>query len=147
MIVGKAGGTRVVGEVRESDRRGIRDHRAEQPLAGGQVTDVLGGDRVDPDVDEALEASAVGSDDAERAVAGVDQPHRRLDDATQHDFEIQTLDDRGVRAQQVSEPPLRERRVVGSLPGTPTPSDIAASRRRESSEGRGPAPSAVAVLR
>ena len=117
MMVGKAGGTWVVGEVREPDGRGIRDHGAEQPLAGGKVTDVLGGDLVDADVDEALEATAARGDDAERAVAGVDQSHRRLDDATQHDFEIQALDDRGVRAEQVLEPPLRERRVVGLVAG------------------------------
>ena len=77
---------------------------------------MLGGDLVDADVDEALEAAGRG-DDAESAVAGVDQSHRRLDDATQHDLEIQALDDRGVRAEQVSEPPLRERRVVGLFAG------------------------------
>ena len=75
--------------------------------AAGQPADPLGVDRVDSDVDELLETAA-HSDDSESAVSGADQPHGSLDDPTQHDLEIQALDNRRVRIEQISQTLLSE---------------------------------------
>ncbi|GAA1952447.1 hypothetical protein GCM10009776_12900 [Microbacterium deminutum] len=68
-------------------------------------------------MDETLEALTSRGDDPEGAITGIDQPHRRLDDATQYDFEIQAFDDSGVRAQEVAQPTLGEGFILGFLAG------------------------------
>ena len=113
VVRGKAHRARVGRQVLEPDRRVVGDHGAEQSLAGRQVPDVRDSLRVDADVDEALQPVAVGGDDAEGAVAGVDESHRGFDDAAQHHLEVQALDDRGGCAKKVAQPPLGASRVVG----------------------------------
>ena len=48
----------------------------------------------------------VGRDHAQRAVLGVDERDRGLDDAPENVLEVELLDDRAVRVKQVPEPPL-----------------------------------------
>ena len=83
VVRGEPDGPDVVADVAQTDGAGVVDERAEESLAFRQVPDLLDGVRVHADVDELLQPTAVGADDAQRAVGGVDQLAGRLDDASQ----------------------------------------------------------------
>ena len=106
MVRGEPDRANVVAHVAQTDGTGVIDECAQESLAFGQVSDHLDGVRVHADVDELLQATSVGPDDAQCAVGGVDQLAGRLDDASQDGAQAQVSDDGPVGAQESSEPVL-----------------------------------------
>ena len=93
----------VLAQVGEPQRLGVEDEQPEDAVALGQVTDRPAGLVVDADGDELREARARLVEDAERAVAGVDQVDRGLDDALQHRGQVEVAADREHRVEQLAE--------------------------------------------
>ena len=106
-----------VAEVLEPDRPGVLDQRPEQALALGEATDRVDRRVVHADVDELLEAGAVGRDHAQGAVRRVDELARGLDDPAQHGLEVEDADDGALGAQQFAQPRDRPR---SHPPGRPS---------------------------
>ena len=74
----------VLAQVGQPQRLGVDDEQAEDAVPLGQVADEPVGVVVDPDGDELRQAGAGVVEHAEGAVAGVDQPDRRLHDPPEH---------------------------------------------------------------
>jgi hypothetical protein len=115
MMLGKADRADVVADVAQPDGSGIVDQGAEEPLALGQVADLLHGARLHADVDERLQPGPVGPDHPDGAVRRVDQLARRLDDAPEDSVEREVADDGAVGAEQPAEPVLGALDVVRAL--------------------------------
>ena len=106
MPLREAHGPGVVVNVAQTDGSGIVDQRSEESLALGQVPDGRDHVVVHADVDELLEATAVGGDDAQGAVRRVHEPAGGLDDPPQHRAQREVADDGEIRAQQPAQPVL-----------------------------------------
>ena len=74
----------MLAQVGQPQRLGVHDEPTEDPVPFGQVTDERVRRVVDPDRDELRQAGAGVVEHAERAVAGIDQPDRRLHDPPEH---------------------------------------------------------------
>ena len=74
----------MLAEIGQPQRLGVDDEPTEDAVPFGEVTDEPVRVVVDPDGDELRQAGAGLVEHAERAVAGIDQPDRRLDDPPKH---------------------------------------------------------------
>ena len=84
MVGREAEAVGVLSEVGEPQGLRVHDERAEDPVPLGQITDERMRVVIDPDGDELGQPGAGFVEHAERAVAGIDQPDRRLDDPSEH---------------------------------------------------------------
>ena len=114
----------------EPDRPRIVDERAEHPAALGEVADRSDHLGRHAHVDELLEA-ALGRDDPESAVLGVDEFDGCLHDALEHDRQFDGLDDRLRRPEQGAKPTLRAHDLAGAL------HDVLQRGSSSTSDGRG----------
>ena len=85
---------------------GVPDQQSQDTMAPRRVTDL--GALLDRHAagDELDESFTVRAEDTERAVAGIDQCGRRLDDPSQHLGEVEVGADRDNGIQQLTQPLL-----------------------------------------
>ena len=98
----------------QPDRPGVGDQRPEQSLALRQVADLAHGRVVHADVDELFE-SAVGADDAQRAVPSAGDHAAGFDDVAQHRFQGEIAGDGLDRPQQRAQSALRAPHAFGAV--------------------------------
>jgi hypothetical protein len=84
----------VLADVGQAERLGVDDQEAEDPESFGERPDAGAGLVVDADRDELREAGAGVIEHAQRAVAGVDERHRALDDPLEHGDDVEVGTDR-----------------------------------------------------
>ena len=115
VLRGEADRPQVVTELVQPDRDRVLDQGTEDTLALRQVADLVDHRLVDADVDELLQAVAVGAQHTQRAVLGVEQLAGRLDDTAEHHLEGKVADDALVRLEQAAHTVLGGAHVMGTV--------------------------------
>jgi hypothetical protein len=95
---------RMLGQILQAQGTRVVQQLTEQPSSGREWSQLGRELRIDAVVDEAAEVLALLVDDAQRPVAGVDEPAGGDDDTLQHRLEVEVLRDREDRLEQTSEP-------------------------------------------
>ena len=103
MVRRKADRARVVGDLVQPQRLGVRDEGAEDPASARQLADLVRLLLIDSRVDEALEALATLVDHAKGRVAGAGQGSRRLGELQQQGIERQLRAERNAGLDEAAE--------------------------------------------
>ncbi len=94
MVRGEAHAGRVLADVGQAQRRGIHDQEPEDPESLGERSDASARLVLDADGDELRKAGTGVVEHAQRAVAGVDEGDRGLDDPLEHGRDVEVGTDR-----------------------------------------------------
>ena len=128
----------VLPQVGQPQRPGVGDERPEQAESLGQVTDLTLSAIVNAYRDELTQARAALVQDAECAVAGADQPHRRLGDPLEDRRQVKVRPDGQHGVEQLAKAPRASMLGRHAPQGTSTTAGTARLRGTEAaSEGGG----------